>query len=718
MAGVTQEQLEFLVKLNPQAVSDFRNMMRQFESFGGQAMYRLQQQTDQLRRKTAKLSGETKKGSVIWSKLNTRIVQSLGAYALAEKAIGAVTTAFNEFFVKGTLVAAQIEETGSVLEFLGQNAGYSRSEIRGFISELEANGIAQLEARQALLRATQAQIGYADAVKLGRIAQDAAVIGLTNSSEAYQQLIDAVAKGRIVMLRSLGIQGTFEDAYKKMARTLNKSQVDLTDAERLQARLNLVFEQGKVISGAYVTAMENVSKRMRSLPRHFQAAQQAVGQHFVPALGLGVDTAEGFLKTVTWVFSSQEKIIADRLTASGQDITEFTDILKDLRAELDEGTLSAKDFVKALEFRGTEQAVIRVLAEEYRTGVEKIDKALQDNEISVSEHRARLNRLQADIPKVYRDAVIAASRAIRQADGVSADEMLASFGLTDETFRLDALREKIKPLRAKYAKAVLSVADPSYMEQELRKQNARLNQQLGGALGVDPEILLQQQSDQLTLTTSQTAEQEHLEIAIRNRTEAERELFGAISRSIGAERARLEELGADKFREQWDPAFQAVTQTVHEFGAGIGDVIVNGKKFEDVLKDIGKQIVLTVINIGIELLLIRQLTNAYQQLAAAKGAAYATSALGPVGALGGIVGAVGGLLGIGGSPNSAIVPSLSPSVQTAAPASTSVNVSINVEGNATPDTIDQMRAWAVAELPQLIRDGYVKVPTTDPVSRR
>ena len=77
---------------------------------------------------------------------------------------------------------------------LGQRAGYSKKAIDGYVTTLRKSGIAQRQSNQALLRAVQGNIDMTDAVKLGRIAQDAAVIGQTNSSDAYNTLIDAVVK--------------------------------------------------------------------------------------------------------------------------------------------------------------------------------------------------------------------------------------------------------------------------------------------------------------------------------------------------------------------------------------------------------------------------------------------------------------------------------------------------------------------------------------------
>lgn len=280
---------------------------------------------------SAKFSGQSKKGmGNLWKSIGL----GTGIVVLATKALSALVDGFKEVG-KATLIAAQIKETGAVLDFVGRKAGFSTLAINKYKIALKSAGIAQLETNQSLLRSIQARVGLANAVKLGRLAQDAATIGLTNSSEAFQRIINAVAKRRPILLRELGILVDSKTAYRKYGEEIGVAASKLTEAQKTQAFINATLDKGKDIAGAYETAMKNVSKRIRSLPRLFQDAQQAVGQNFTPALEGGVTVLEDFLKAVTNRFSTSVQQI-ERLVGKAGKIKAFSKSILALAKEYDE----------------------------------------------------------------------------------------------------------------------------------------------------------------------------------------------------------------------------------------------------------------------------------------------------------------------------------------------------------------------------------------------
>ena len=52
-----------------------------------------------------------------------------------------------------------------------------------------------------------------------------------------------------------------------MATQLGKITGELTEAEKTQARVNVVMEAGANITGTYAAAMETMGKQLTSLPR-------------------------------------------------------------------------------------------------------------------------------------------------------------------------------------------------------------------------------------------------------------------------------------------------------------------------------------------------------------------------------------------------------------------------------------------------------------------
>ena len=95
------------------------------------------------------------------------------------------------------LDAARYKTLGVVLSNVGKNAGYLRSELDRNVKVLEKQGIAMARARQASIQMIQAHIDLTQSSKLARIAQDAAVIGNLNSSEAFEKLIYGIQTAQI-----------------------------------------------------------------------------------------------------------------------------------------------------------------------------------------------------------------------------------------------------------------------------------------------------------------------------------------------------------------------------------------------------------------------------------------------------------------------------------------------------------------------------------------
>lgn len=300
------ENFNYKIQLHVDGMQHLAKLNKALNTLGGSQAVKTKRAIQKIEREIKLLGGSAKKTNIIFSRFTKGIaIGNIAANAFT-KSLQLLKQGFVEVG-EAVLVAAQIEETGNVLEFVGNRAGYSAGELENYKAQLIKSGIAQRETNQAILRALQAHIELGDAVKLGRLAQDAAVIGLTNSSEAYTRIIESVAKLFPRLLKELGIIINLNNAYATYAKEQGLVAASLTETQKKQAFLNEIFRKGKDIAGAYETAMQNVSKRMRSLPRHFQAAQEAIGRHFVPALGLGVTVTENFLKAITSIFGATEE---------------------------------------------------------------------------------------------------------------------------------------------------------------------------------------------------------------------------------------------------------------------------------------------------------------------------------------------------------------------------------------------------------------------------
>ena len=190
---------------------------------------------------------------------------------------------------EAALLAARYETLGVVMKVVGNNAGYTSGQMEEFQKGLQKTGISAIEARQGLVLMGEAHVDMAKSAQLARVAQDAAVIANTNSSEAFNRMMTGISTGQAIILHHMGLMVNFEKGYKDLADTLGKSKEELTEVEKTTARVNEVMRVSTGISGSYEAAMSTAGKAMNSLKRYTDDLKVALGEAFTPALKVVVD---------------------------------------------------------------------------------------------------------------------------------------------------------------------------------------------------------------------------------------------------------------------------------------------------------------------------------------------------------------------------------------------------------------------------------------------
>jgi len=102
--------------------------------------------------------------------------------------LGAISGIGTAIIGKMTMTAARTEELGVVIENLGRVSGYSQEELAEVEESITNLGITTQGARTIMSRFMGAELDLADASKIARAAQDLAVIGMQDSSEAAETL--------------------------------------------------------------------------------------------------------------------------------------------------------------------------------------------------------------------------------------------------------------------------------------------------------------------------------------------------------------------------------------------------------------------------------------------------------------------------------------------------------------------------------------------------
>lgn len=236
---------------------------------------------------------------------------------------GKLAAGVRDFMSGAFEAAARTQELSSVLEVIGGRAGYTKADIDELVGSVKAMGIETATAQTLIIQMSRYQLDMSRSAELARLAQDAAVISMQNSSEALAGLIHGITTFNPRVLRTYGIIVNMQEAFETHAQKIGKSKDELSNAEKVQAAFNAVMAEGPSIAGSYEAAMENVGKQVRSLVRYKTEAQEAIGQLFIPAVEAGV----GVLKTLYQTISDNQPVLQNfslDLDGSAEAMTDLT----------------------------------------------------------------------------------------------------------------------------------------------------------------------------------------------------------------------------------------------------------------------------------------------------------------------------------------------------------------------------------------------------------
>ena len=208
-----------------------------------------------------------------------------------------------------TALAARVETLGVVVNTLGGNLGYTNNEMRGFEDALVSQGITLQKSREGIALMAQANLDLTQSLELAKLAQDAAVIAGTDSSEAFRRLVYTITAGNVRMARTMGLQVNFQDAFRRTAEETGRLTTEFDANEKANIRMQEVLRAGINIQGAYDAAMETDGKKVTSLNRNWEESRRLIGEEWVPAYGAAIDIITDGLVSFQEMDAVQRRIL-------------------------------------------------------------------------------------------------------------------------------------------------------------------------------------------------------------------------------------------------------------------------------------------------------------------------------------------------------------------------------------------------------------------------
>ena len=265
-----------------------------------------------------------------------------------DKAFGyaAVTTAgFTASLVaigrKSFYAAAEVSEMDAAMVAIGNSTGVGGAALEQATKAIRSQGIELAESQRMAIEFAQGQIDLSKAADLARVAQDFAVIGQMNSTQAAKTLTRAIMTGNSQLLKSVGINKYASEAYQDYADELGVTTAALSPAQRQQAILNMVLEEGANVAGTYEAAMTEPGKVLRSFARIINDIQVEIGMVLKEGFGPLILSSYEMVKSFSLMLR-EGGALHPFMVALGTAIKQFT-------TPLAVGLETVKSFIKGFD---------------------------------------------------------------------------------------------------------------------------------------------------------------------------------------------------------------------------------------------------------------------------------------------------------------------------------------------------------------------------------
>lgn len=489
---------------------------------------------------------------------NAGLSQSMGnLQAQAAALAGALGAAGLGYALKSYLeesfqVAARNQVLATSMTVVAKNSFRSASDMELQVQKIRALGITTKEARGAVLDFAQANLKLADAAKLARVAQDLAVVGGMNSSDAFNRLTTAIQVQQPVMLRSFGIVSGLDEIYGKYARTIGKNVTEMDAYDKRMAFMNRIMEEGAKVAGAYELSMNDVGKMIGSNARLTEELQSKVGQALLPVMKDLVVSYQAVLKylgelspsTMRWVTAILAGAAAMTALTAAAGAFQALGILKVL-ASIPMPVLAAAAAVGLLtaawigwrneseyDVKAANDAVVQLRLQ--RDSVTSQVKAVEESAKAYREARAA----GVDTTKTHEAMTVAVNKLTMSVPGA-----IKNFDALNGTFDIE--RDKINEVIAGYEELI------QFRSKATEKALADKEKEAAAMAAASNEVAAVLNSGK-TLANLSTLSKETMHLVQMNSSNWSRftgslgkDLTGALNQFMTAAQTRMKELGAN-----------------------------------------------------------------------------------------------------------------------------------------------------------------------------
>jgi len=245
-----------------------------------------------------------------------KMQESIKKISIAMVAAGAAITAAFALTVKSAMAT---QSARIAFENLTSSAGQSSAEI---IKSLQKASKGTVSEYDLMLSANRAMVlGVAQNSKqftsLMEIARDRARAMGSTTTQAFNDIVTGIGRGSPLILDNLGIIVDLTEANEKYASGLGKSVSQLTEAEKQQALLNAVLEQGQKSIDKTAQATMTASEQYQATKASIKNLTDQIGSSLLPVLKNILETIVPVINNfISWAKKNPELLATLTKTAA------------------------------------------------------------------------------------------------------------------------------------------------------------------------------------------------------------------------------------------------------------------------------------------------------------------------------------------------------------------------------------------------------------------